>query len=158
MPRAAKIQLSDRMGWFVFGGLFFLVGLPFLVIGIYTGVRQWHFPGEAATVPGMVLTKSTNSKDRYTVTYRFTTGNGQLIEGSASVSGEVWDRLEERGPIQVQYVPHSPRRHRVEGQDSDWATAFMMGTIGGVFTSLGGFVLIMAFFRLRHARGRGFRA
>jgi len=152
MPRTARIQLSNRAGWLLFGALFFFAGLPFVIIGIYTGVRQWHFPSEAATVPGMVLTKSINSKDRHTVTYRFTTGNSEVIEGSASVSGEVWDRLEERGPIQVQYVPHSPRRHRVEGQDSDWAMAFGSATLGGIFTSLGGFVLLMAVFRLGRER------
>lgn len=152
MPRPAGIQLSNRAGWFLFGALFFLAGLPFLVIGIYTGVRQWQFPAEAPTVQGTVLTKSTDSKDRFTITYRFTIGSGQVIEGSASVSGELWDRLEERGPIQVQYVPHSPRRHRVEGQGSDWALAFMFGTVGGIFTSLGGFVLVMAFFRLGRER------
>lgn len=156
--RPARTQLSNRAGWLLFGTLFFGVGLPFLVIGIYTGVRQWQFPAEVATVQGMVLTKSTNSKDRHTVTYRFTTGSGELIEGSASVSGEVWDRLEERGPIPVQHLPHTPRRHRVEGQASDWEMAFMFGTLGGIFTSLGGFVLVMAFFRLRPERGRGFRA
>lgn len=156
MPqRSSLFSLNGRAGWLLFGGIWLVVGLPFLVIGISLALREVsleeRFAREGQTAQGMVLTKSirpsssrrrSSSDPQDWITYRFTTPSGDVVKGSAKVSEEEWDRLVERGPIQVTYLPGEPHRHRVEGQSSDWVGPVIFAMLGAIFSSLGGFIVL----------------
>jgi hypothetical protein len=139
--------------WVRFGSIWFFVGLPFLIIGIYTGTQvmtqQERFQKEGQSTQGMVLTKAMKGGEKssdtsYRITFRFSTADGQVVNGSASVSPEIWDRLEERGPVQVTYLPYKPQSNWVKGKKVDRMLPIGFGIVGGIFTLLGGFVLIKA--------------
>jgi len=150
---------GDRLGptpetfWQWFGGIWLAAGALFLIIGIGAGVAEYRalarLRTEGVATSGIVLTKSvtrsssggSSSSPTYRVTYRFTTANGQVVPGSAEVSAEAWDRLQERGPIEVRHVPASPSTHRVGPLEAGYFLSLALGTVGAVFTSLGGFVL-----------------
>ncbi|HEV8712576.1 MAG TPA: DUF3592 domain-containing protein [Candidatus Binatia bacterium] len=155
------LSINAQSFWLWFGGIWLVVGAPFFSIGIYTAIQtanqQERFQQEGQVAQGMVLTKSIksnskNSSPQYWVTYRFTTPDGQVMKGSAQVNVEAWDRLQERGPIQVTYVPHAPQSHRVEGQDSGWVLPLIFTILGSVFTLLGGFVFLKGLSQVRRTR------
>jgi hypothetical protein len=103
---------------------------------------------EGVVTSGIVLTKSitrsssggNSSSPAYHVTYRFTTADGQVVPGSMEVGAATWDGLEERGPIQVRYLPRAARTHRVGLLQADYFVSLALGTAGAVATLLGGFV------------------
>ena len=139
--------------WVRFGSIWFFVGTPFLIIGIYTAIQtmtqQERFQKEGQSTQGMVLTKAIqvgkkSSDSSYRITFCFTTADGKVVNGSASVSPELWDGLEERGPVQVTYLPDKPQSNRVDGKKVDWMLPIVFAIVGGIVTSLGGFVLIKA--------------
>ncbi len=69
---------------------------------------------------------------------------GERVRGTADVTTEEWDLLEERGPIQVTYLPDRPESYRVAGQSHDVLLPVIFGVIGGVVGSIGGFVVFNA--------------
>ena len=146
-------SIAIRSFWVRFGSIWFFVGMPFLIIGIYTAIQtmtqQERFQKEGQSTQGMVLTKAIqggkkSSNESYQITYRFSTPDGKVVMGNASVSPEIWDRLEERGPVQVTYRPDKPQSNRVEGKKVDWMLPIGSGIAGFILTSLGGFVLFKA--------------
>jgi hypothetical protein len=153
MKKGCFLSLAMQSFWVRFGSIWFFVGMPFLIIGIYTGIQtmtqQGRLQREGQSVQGMVLTKAIqggkkSSNESYQITYRFSTANGKVVMGEASVSLEIWDRLEERGPVQVTYLPDKPQSNRVEGKKVDWMLPIGAGITGFVLTFLGGFVLFKA--------------
>lgn len=155
-------MISGKNFWLWFGGIWLLVGAPFLVIGLYIGAQNIsvnkRLDAEGKTVEGIVLTKaitsSSSSSSRgsstptYKVTFKFVTPGG-LVTGDTEVTRETWDTLVEREPIQVMYLPDAPQHHRVEGQASGWLLPVIFTVMGGIFTSLGGFILLRARNRLQ---------
>jgi hypothetical protein len=132
--------------WLLFGGIWALVGLPFLIIGIVVALQPARYQN-ADTADGIVLTKliTRNSKSSsvdYVVTYRFTTADGQTVEGRAKVKRDVWDRLRERGTIKVTYQPRSPGTHRVEGESGDLVLIVVFTIVGLVFGGTGTFLAV----------------
>src|SRR5512132_1830710 len=110
--RQSIFELARGNFWLLFGGIWAVVGLPFLIVGIVLALQPSRYQN-AETADGMVLTKviarnSKNSNVDYVVTYRFLTADGQTVEGRASVKRDAWDRLRERGTIKVAYQPRSP--------------------------------------------------
>jgi len=151
------VSLAMQSFWVRFGSIWFFVGMLFLTIGVYTAIQtmtqQERFQKEGQSAQGMVLTKSIqggkkSSNESYQITYRFSTVDGKAVMGEASVSPETWDRLEERGPVQVTYLPDKPQSNRVEGKKVDWMLPIGSGIAGSVLTSLGGFVLFKALRRI----------
>jgi hypothetical protein len=151
--KGSFFSMAIQSFWVRFGSIWFFLGLPFLIIGIYTGIQtmtqQERFQKEGQSTQGMVLTKSIqggkkSSNESYQFTYRFSTADGKVVMGEASVSLEIWDRLEERGPVQVTYLPDKPQSNRVEGKKVDWMLPIAFLIVGGILTSLGGFVLVKA--------------
>ena len=154
MPRLA-ITPKNFGSWF--GGIWFVCGLPFLIIGLYIGIQYGtvskRLDSEGRAVEGMVLTKAMtsssstsrqgNSSPTYEVTFRFLTPGG-LIKGHAQVTSEAWDQLVEREPIGVVYLPDDPQHYRVEGQASGWFLPVIFTGLGGVFTGVGGFIWLRA--------------
>ncbi|HEY5569256.1 MAG TPA: DUF3592 domain-containing protein [Gammaproteobacteria bacterium] len=158
-------MLTAKNFWAFFGGLWLVVGLPFFVIGLYLGVQhvstEQRLEAEGRTVEGMVLSKaiqtqtssssSTGSRRTsrsYEVTFRFPTDEDP-VTGRADVSAEAWERLIEREPIAVTYLPDDPERHRVEGQTAGWILPVMFTALGGLFGGVGAFIVLRVLSRRR---------
>jgi hypothetical protein len=144
----------------LFGALWLAVGLIFLPIGL---TLAWHeyqrstlIPEEGALAPGMVLTKTVDSRsknsDPYSIEFRFTTQEGKLIKGRAKVSREEWNLLNERGMVKVGYLPGNPEINRVPGQVGDSVAALIFSLVGGVFSLLGAVIFGFGFARSRRNR------
>jgi hypothetical protein len=150
-------MMNAKNFWLWFGGIWLSVGSLFLVIGISVGVHQMRvndrLEKEGRTVDGMVLIKevyTTSSKGgkrsspSYRVTFRFLPREGEMVRGTAEVNTEEWDALEERGPIQVTYLPDQPQSYRVAGQSREILLPLIFSVIGGVVGSIGGFIVFNA--------------
>lgn len=150
----ARLAINPKNFWCWFGGIWFFCGLPFLLIGMYAGIDQAlvskRLNSEGRSVEGMVLTKTVRSSSSsgsggkhrspvYEVTFRFLTPGG-MVNGTAKVPSETWDRLVEREPIAVTYLPEDPQRYRIEGETSGWVLPVLFTVIGGLFTIAGGFI------------------
>lgn len=59
---------------------------------------------------------------RHYVSYRFTTREGQTLEGTSEVLSQTWEALEQGGPVVVEYLPSSPDTHRIGEQPAGSAT------------------------------------
>lgn len=163
----AHLTITPKNFWLWFGGIWLFCGSPFLIIGLYLGAQHIHvskrLAAEGRIVEGMVLTKaitysSANTSSRgssrnptYNVTFRFLTRGG-IMQGKAEVPAETWDTLIEREPIQVTYLPDNPQHYRIEEQTSGWWLPVSFTVMGGIFTSLGGFILLRARSRILTTR------
>lgn len=67
---------------------------------------------------------------------------GELVRGETHVSKDVWDTLEERGPIRVTYLPDQPDTYRVaDWSGEDIVLPLVFSALGGILAVLGGFVI-----------------
>ncbi|MGH7324638.1 MAG: DUF3592 domain-containing protein [Candidatus Rokuibacteriota bacterium] len=139
--------LAKRSFAFWFGGIWLVCGAPFLIVGVYVGIdtirQQQQFQKEAQVTQGMVLTKRiSRSKDStsYWVGYRFNAPDGGVVKTEVKVSGEFWDRLVEREPLQVTYLPSDPQNNRIEGAGPDWMLPGIFLILGIVLVPLGGWI------------------
>lgn len=146
-------MITNDNFWIWFGGIWLVVGLAFLGIG---GGIGWHsstldarFDAEGVLADGIVLGKEIVSRsdgpERYTVTFRFTDPRGETVRGSADLDAQTWDRLVERGAIEVVYLPASPLTYRVLGQSrANAVLVFLFPSIGAVLAAVGGFIVVNA--------------
>jgi hypothetical protein len=146
--RPSFFELARGNFWLLFGGIWAVVGLPFLIVGIVLALQPSRYQN-AETADGMVLTKviarnSKNSNVDYVVTYRFLTADGQTVEGRASVKRDAWDRLRERGTIKVAYQPRSPGKHQVEGESGNLMLIVIFTFLGLVFGGTGSVLVYYA--------------
>lgn len=137
----------SRYFWLVFGGIWLVVGLPFVFSAFHMFRTESRFSEEAASVQGTVLTRdihrgrSTNggSSTRYEVSYRFT-ADDRTFEHRDRVDVQTWEGLTERGPVEVQYLPDDPTQSRIAGE-TDRVGSFIMGGLGGFFAVAGGLIV-----------------
>jgi Protein of unknown function (DUF3592) len=141
------LQLAKRSFSFWFGGIWLLCGMPFLVLGIYLGIdtvrQQERFRTEAQVADGMVLTKRisrnrNNTSTGFWVGYRFRTTDGTPVRNEVRVSEGLWDRLLEREPVRVTYLPSRPQSNRIEGEEASWMLPMIFALLGFVFAGGGG--------------------
>ena len=145
MPSSPSLfKLASRSMWLWVGALLLLVGIVFTTTGIQEVSEEKHYREQGLTVQATVSAKSIerakrgeNSRTRYVITYRFTTAQGEAIDGSAEVSVEEWEQLETGHPFSVTYLSGEPQSSRAAGED-DWITALIFVGLGGVLTLLGG--------------------
>lgn len=145
MPSSPSLfKLASRSMWLWVGTLLLLVGIVFTTTGIQEVRQEQEYQAQGVAVQATVSAKSIerakrgeNSRTRYVIAYRFTTAQGEAIEGSAEVPVEEWERLEAGHPFSVTYLAGEPRESRAAGED-DWVTALIFTGLGGVFTLLGG--------------------
>jgi uncharacterized protein DUF3592 len=84
-------------------------------------------------VQGTVLHKAAMSRtgrgssSSWYVRNRFTTWQGQTLEGKDDVFPNRWRSLEEGGPVEVEYLPSSPETNRIPGET---ISAVSYGAIG----------------------------
>jgi hypothetical protein len=150
-------MINPNNFWLWFGGIWLSVGAIFLVVGVSVGVYRSELnerlDKEGRTVDGTVLTKEihttsnkkgSRSGPSYRVEFRFVPREGEMVRGTADLTVEEWDLLEERGPIQVTYLPERPESYRVAGQSHDVLLPVIFGIVGGVIGSIGGFIVFNA--------------
>ncbi len=111
-------RLARRSFWLLFGGIWLFVGLVLLAFSLVFAVNELEYASSGVTTTGIVLAKdivpaSSSSSTEYRVTYRFTTGQGEVVEGSDAVEIATWEDLQERGPIVVRYLASSPSSNRL---------------------------------------------
>lgn len=142
-------RLAKKSFPFCFGGIWLFCGLPFLIIGLYAGIDafrlQERFEKDAVIAEGMVLTKAISSnKDSksYRVGYRFSTADGTVVKNELPVDASSWERLAERGPVRVSYVPDRPELNRIEGAESSWLFALIFTGLGLFFVPIGGLIFL----------------
>jgi hypothetical protein len=151
-------MITPQNFWLWFGGIWLSVGSLFLVIGISVGVQRImvkdRLEKEGRSTQGVVLTKevyTTSSKNgsrsspSYRVTFRFAPRQGEIVHGTADVTVETWEELQERGPIHVVYLPDAPQSHHVLGQSkAEVVLPLIFGVLGGILSSIGGFIVFSA--------------
>ncbi len=135
-----------------FGGFWLAFGLLFLGIGVGAGVQKAReakrFETHGSTARGMVLIKrihdgtADDSSTGHYVEFRFETASRAQIRGSAKVDSGTWAKLDERGPIDVRYLPEAPHHYRVAGQSSGFFLPWLFGGLGSIFTVLAVVILV----------------
>lgn len=157
----SPLRLNPKSFDALFGGIFLLVGLPLFVVSLYFFYTDWRFSRDARSTEGTVLTKEIRRSvdtrsDRpggrsetrhYEVTYRFKI-DGNTLEGRDELSQGDWERLRERGPVGVLYLPQTPSSSRLAG-NRPWLMKVMFGVLGLIFTTIGGTSVLHS---IRHAR------
>jgi hypothetical protein len=177
-PRRSPIadRLSGafaRSAAFTFGVAGVVFFLPLLVAGVAWSWAQRAedhlFSAQSLPVEGTLLDKSvvrrqTSVGNRpsgtytyYRVTYRYTS-DGQEIAGTSNVAGDAWDRLKERGPIAVRYVPGRPWLHRLDGESGEWTGPIVLLSLGGIGMLASAFAGIRGWPRWRRNAARRTRA
>jgi hypothetical protein len=146
------LRLAKRSFPFWFGAIWLVCGTPFLIVGIYIGIdnlrQQERFKNQAQVTDGMVLTKrisrSRGSQGRdstsYWVGYRFRASDGTTVRNEVQVSEGLWDRLVEREPVRVSYLPGRPQANRIEGEGPSWIVPGVFALLGVVFAGGGGLI------------------
>lgn len=155
MPEPSSVLSILRRSFFLwFGGLFLVVGPVLLVIGIQEALQEQQFQRQGAVARAVVVAKSIRRTERggdssttYEVRYRFTAADGQEVEGTAVVSVEAWEQLEDGSPLQVRYLPQAPQSNRLAGA-SQWDSAVVSLVLGGIFAPIGGVLFIRSLRRV----------
>lgn len=149
-------SFMGRHFWTLFGAIWLGVGLPLLIIGLSMWWQSSRYGEEGVHVEGMVLSRdvipaSGRQSTRYRVRYRFRTREGATYENTQNVDVEVWEKLQERGPVEVEYLHGSPRSNRVAGQ-SGQAGVLVFSLLGGFFSFAGGGLLVFSLVRVAARR------
>lgn len=130
----------------MFGGIWLLVGVPFLIVGVVVLRSDRAFARNARVTRGIVLSMDLGNSGgtggrstKYVVRYRFTAPDGRVLEGREPVGRDRWLALAEREPIEIAYDPADPTRHRPAGT-SDTVLGAIFAGLGGCFTIAGGLI------------------
>jgi hypothetical protein len=100
--------------------------------------HTWYAVG-GATVQGTVVSKGISRGSRgnnHHVAYRFTAPNGETIDARDSVLPGTYARLEQGGPVTIEYIASFPLLNRVAGDDALPVTMWVLGVgglVGGVW-------------------------
>jgi hypothetical protein len=144
-----------RRSYLFWTGLLLLgIGAVFLGIGSSFVLEERRYQREGQTATGAVLTKAIERATRtrsggrrtethYTVTYRFTSRDGQSYQGSGDVPVSAWERLREQDPVQVEYIASYPMINRVAGETSR-AIQYIFPGIGLIAVVIGSALLVRA--------------
>ena len=152
--------MTDFIGryfWFLFGGIWLLVGLGLTKGGIEEMGKERRYRDEGRVARATVTDKSMERADRdhpstrYLVSYRFTTDDGRRVTGRGTVEVHQWEALREGDPITVTYLAGAPEAQRL-GDPGGTGGAWVMVPIGLVFTVAGGGIVFWNWRRLAHER------
>jgi hypothetical protein len=101
---------TTRRPWTFLGGIALFIGLIFVGLA----VQEWRYEAGSEVVQGIVLDKAATyrtgrgSSSSWSVMYRFTTRQGQTLEGKDEVFPNRWRALEAGGPVEIEYPPPRP--------------------------------------------------
>jgi hypothetical protein len=149
-------SLARRSFWLLFGGIWLFAGVFMLLFAVVFAFREQDFAANGVVTTGIVLEKrivpaDSDSSTQYRVSYRFTTEDGRVVEGSDGVDVGVWEALTERGPIDVRYLRGDPVTNRLStGSDFLGAVIFFLAAV--IFGGIGGFLFFRALRGVRKAR------
>lgn len=155
------LATTPRNFWFWFGGIWLVIGLPFLLLGAIFAWNELTLESRLKSggmqAQGMVLVKrwgnASDSRFRdFRVEYRFTTPGGKTVRSETVVSERAWQALREREAVSVTYLPDWPRTNRIDGRVVQWVMPVVFCGVGAMLTLLGGFVMLKAISTTRFAR------
>lgn len=137
--------MGEEKFWLLFGGIWSVVGIPFLLFGVIT---LWHayridnrLDREGITVQGVVLAKEVrqtdDSSDSYLVEFRFQRPDHALQTRQIALQQEAWERYQEQDLIPITFLPGDPGTLRVPGQATDNLLGLIFIGVGGGFGSAG---------------------
>jgi len=138
------MTLTARAITFWIGLMLVTVGAVFIGVQWGVGVQEARYTRDGALADGLVVTKairratrtgSSGSSTQYSVGYRFMV-DGQRHEGSSNVPSDVWDRLRELEPVQIQYVRSDPGTNRIAGETST-TLRYVFGGVGSLIALIG---------------------
>jgi Protein of unknown function (DUF3592) len=146
-----------RYFWFLFGGIWLVVGLGLTKGGINEMGKERRYRDEGRVARATVTDKSMQRADRdhpstrYVVSYRFTTDEGRPFTGRATVEVHQWESLREGDPITVTYLATAPETQRL-GDPNAGGGAWVMVAVGLFFAGAGGGIVFWNWRRLAHDR------
>jgi hypothetical protein len=106
-----------------------LLGVIVLVLSFFfaaLSLEERSYEKEGVIVKGTVIGRSGKGK----WAYKFTTRDGQLLNGTSEVLSATSSRLKEGGTVEIQYLPGSPQTNRIPGQRAGYAAWTIMAVIG----------------------------
>jgi len=148
----AALSLRYASLWWQAAGICLTIGIPFLGAGLYAAYDQLtldrRFETQGLTARGMVLTKAVHQSKKtgdtaYTMTFRFTRADGESVQSGATVSKALWNTLEERGPLEVRYLPEWPNHFLAPGEavKDNLVLAIVFLAVGTLLSAGGGFAV-----------------
>jgi hypothetical protein len=128
-PARGSLLPFLRWGFLIFGLIFFRLSC-----------EEGYYEKGGTRVQGIVLQKTYSpgthstggrggSSSKHYVNYRFTTKEGRTIEGRYDVLPGTWQKLKERGPITVEYLPDAPDTNRIPEQRARSLTWTVMALV-----------------------------
>jgi len=114
-------QIQSRAASLLFAGAVLLL-ISYIFIALLAKdtyhAHQLATDGRMATatvIQKIVHRASDNgtSNTSYEVKYNFSTADGRKVEGSDTVDSDTWERIADRGPLDVQYAASDPTINRI---------------------------------------------
>jgi len=130
------------------GAAFFFGGSSFAVSGLLDLLEERRFDADGRIAEARIVDKGIKEAQRserrstaYTVTYRFTTGDGRGIAGEAVLKPDAWEKAKAGDILRVQYLPARPQASRLQGE-SLMVDAIVGLLVGPLFALIGAALLL----------------
>lgn len=126
---------------FLFGIVFALIGIGVVTYAVNSAWEQRQYEAESRVADGTVLDKQKQhlkKSIRHLISYRFSTGDGRVMEGEGEVLSLTWEALAPGSPIRVEYAAGSPRINRPHDgpRDERWVLLIFFAA-GILFAAIG---------------------
>ncbi len=158
------MRSSSNPVLFIVGGIFLLVGIPFIIVAFFSYQSTSNFMRGAITTTGTIThcnwttstttTRDSNGNTHTTTTtmcqptIRFHTQEERQVEFVSDYSG---GSMHEGQEVQVSYHPEQPEKARISSFGGLWLLPLIFGGLGSVFTIVALFLLspllLLLFFR-----------
>lgn len=105
-----------------------------------------------ATVAQKLMHRAANngsSDTSFEVDYTFTTADGRRIDGSDTVDADAWERIADRGPLEIQYSMSDPLINRIGASTGVAATATAVLVLGSALALLGAMLTLKGLLSLQ---------
>ena len=146
----------DKSFAVIFGGVFGLVGVIFLVVASFSLRSQLEFRKGAVSAKGTVvdLVLSSSKSGTYTPIFEFVDqdDHSHRVAGGVASNPPSFHRGEE---VRVLYQPGKPERAQIDSFMESWFLTMVFGALGTVFTGIASGVAIYAVARASRARVAG---
>ncbi len=131
----------DKTFFLIFGGLFGLVGVSFLVVAAFTISSEIEFRKDAIAAPGVVVdlvaTQGSKGGTVYKPVFEFTDRGdvARRVTGSIASSPPSFRRGE---AVRVLYRSENPEGAQIDSFMESWFLPLIFGVLGTVFTGIAG--------------------
>ena len=89
------------------------------------------------------------SDTSYEVDYEFTTAEGRKVDSSDTVDPDTWERIADRGPVEVQYSASAPSINRIGATTGVAANAIVFLIVGSALGLIGAMLAVKGLLALR---------